>query len=357
VLNTLLIVVVAAHLAAAGLAGAGPFVYVWLQWRERRSADAPAGAIGQALARNCVRSATLAIALGAAALGLVWLSQSDDYFSAAGRIPAHRYVFGGVELLFYFGCLGIHLAAWRRGMAAGSWYQIVGWWLLPLAAATNLAYHFPALFAVIAVASSRQGALGGEIDFSAMLTDVEVVSRAVHHSVASLVVAGLALSLCAWRLQRENDGQAPMAAAAGARLALAAAIAQLASGAWVLASVPREARLSLLGASPAAAVLFGAGVLAAVALIQRLLAASLGNHEKRQAVVCAVLAAVVFLLMTAARHLARLDGHADADAAPRLGTYCDSAGCESIANSRSMLTAASTIISPPPGATSEFTVS
>ncbi len=180
----------------------------------------------------------LGVLLGAMLLGLLWLSDAGPYFAAVRTLPADRLAFAGSELLFYVICQGVYCRLARRRQAGRQPSRRGLGRVLALAAASNLMYHFPALFSMLAVISNRPELWGRTLDrglYHSLLIDPEVISRVLHVWLAALATAGVAVMLLASRLANPSDGPAasPLAAA-GARWALVASLAQLPVGLWVL---------------------------------------------------------------------------------------------------------------------------
>ncbi|HEV3024958.1 MAG TPA: hypothetical protein VGX76_20930, partial [Pirellulales bacterium] len=81
--DMVLVVLVTAHLLAVAWAVAGPFVGLWLAWRQRRRGDSIAGAAGKYVLGVSLVALAAAIVLGFAAVGLLWQAQRHPYFGAA----------------------------------------------------------------------------------------------------------------------------------------------------------------------------------------------------------------------------------------------------------------------------------
>ena len=71
--DVVLVLIVTAHLVAVAWAVAGPFVGLWLAWRQRHRGDAVAGTVGRRVLGLSLVALAGAILLGLAALGLMWL--------------------------------------------------------------------------------------------------------------------------------------------------------------------------------------------------------------------------------------------------------------------------------------------
>jgi hypothetical protein len=244
--------------------------------------------------------------LGAAGLGLLWSMDREAWFEAARQIPQRRYWYGLVELGFSLACLAVCLRLAARGPAAGSGGRFKTRFTLLLLAGTNLAYHFPPLFAAIGVLSTRPAGFGHEVRFVALLADPEILARTLHHLLAALAVAGGAIMVGALRWKAADEGDARRRVAAwGGRIALAAVAGQLLAGLHLLFELSPAARQSLMGEDARASLLFAAALLTTVVLLHRLAAISFGDGEPRQIVLSAILIGLAMLLMVAARHRTR----------------------------------------------------
>lgn len=300
-----LVPVVTLHLLAADLAALGPLVALWFAWRAARG-DRLAADVERGLLKASIWSLIAASTLGAAALGLLWLGDRQAWFEAAKQLPARRYWYGLVELVFSWACLGAALWLAKRPTAAGCDVRFSARFTLTALAGTNLAYHFPPLFSAIGVLSTRPHAWGGEINVLSLFSDAEVLARTLHHLLAALAVVGAAIMLGAlrWRAPEAADDRRRVAGW-GARIALAAAAGQLLAGLHLLFQLPAESRERLMGGDPVAGLFFAAALLATVLLLHRLAAIAFGDAQPNTIVAATILIALTMLLMTAARHRTR----------------------------------------------------
>jgi hypothetical protein len=171
-------------------------------------------------------------------------------------------------------------------------------------AATNLLYHFPPLFTMLSLMSTRPELAREVLDRSLyveLFTDTETLARVAHHWLSALATTGVALMLLATRPTAASGRTAVFAA----RAALAATMLQLPAGVWLLFSSPAGVQSQLLGGDAAGTALFGVAVFCIVLLLQQLLTAALGDDSRRTAVKCAVLLLMVLLLMSAVLHWTR----------------------------------------------------
>ncbi|HEX4129999.1 MAG TPA: hypothetical protein VHZ24_08145 [Pirellulales bacterium] len=285
-LKVALIFVLAAHLMAANFATAGPFFCLWLQRRQMPLA------VG--LASWSMGSLGAAMVLGLAAVGLLAIGYPGPLAAGFGSVPESRLWFGVVELVFYFACLAGYLAVARRSSDASRgrrWTLVV----LALLAGTDLAYHFPPLFAVIGIHTLRPESAAPPSFLAAML-EPEALALALHFLLASAVVGGIVV---AW-LAAERG----VVRVAG-RVALAATVCQFASGAWLLFAISHKSRDALLGDNLLGTLLFGAAVVGSVLLLHKLAEIACGDGERRETGIAAAWLAAVIVSMTAAQQVVR----------------------------------------------------
>jgi hypothetical protein len=292
------------HLAAMGLAGLGPLAAAGLEWYGTRHGQHPAVAVARLLARWSLAAALLGMVLGGVALAALWWSGYRAYFEAWRVIPPRRLWFGGLELLFYLACMGVYVRSWER--LPRPVHR-----LLALLAATNVLWHFPPLFAMVTVISTRAELWGQPLEYGRllqMLADGETLSRVVHVLLAGVAVVGVTWMHLAARLGGGSDEQRAATqrlAAWGARVGLSATAAQVLSGAVLLMALPGPAQARLLGGDLWATLLLASGAVAIIPLAHALTAAALGDTSRRLVAQCAAWMAVVFLLMFAAGHRQR----------------------------------------------------
>jgi hypothetical protein len=302
--GVLLVIVVTMHLLVIGWAVAGPFLGLWLAWRERHRGDSIARAIGKKVLGLSLAALVAAIVLGVAAVALLWKTDRHPYFDAAAQVPVRRYWFGLVELAFSLVCLA---AAWRLWPTGGGRECARRFWTrssLMLLAATNLTYHFPPLFSVIGVYCTRPDLWGAGLPFTTILVDPEVFARTLHHLLASFAIAGSTLGHLT-RISDLPEVARDRVAAWGGRIALAAVAGQLLSGTYVLVEMPAASRDRLMGGDLLATLAFAASLLATVALLHSLAVVSLGDVGTRRLATVVVLLVLVVFLMVAARQRTR----------------------------------------------------
>lgn len=305
--EVLLILVHAVHLLCVNVAAAGPIVCIGLDWGEARGSEL-AGRAGRFLVWGSLWALALGVGFGVLFGWLLW----DEAYRDVLRLFPSKIFFGVWELVFsasLVAACGISMS-WsarnrnsdappRPHVAARIVRSIVF-----VLAATNLLYHFPVLFGVIANVSAGYSQAADVVDaaaFRGLMVQHAVLAKTVHFGVASVAVTGMVLAAWALWQARGKDSAADVlnAGAWGARIALGATIVQLPVGLWVVASLPRSVRLEVLGGDIVAAVLLGLSVLGSFALLQQLAAAAFGEANRRTLGASIGLMALVVVMMTA----------------------------------------------------------
>ncbi len=321
-LELLLIVAFTVHLVAVNVAAVAPLYCVAVEWRATRRGDAAAQQVARRLAVWAIVGFALGMVIGGGLLAILW-HNDRAYWSAVGRVPAHRWWFFGGEVLFYFVCMVPYVLLWKRhvtaslrdaGPSLGETRPRGQWWhrLLAVLAATNLLYHFPPLFTMLSLMSTRPELAGEALDRSLyveLFTDPETLARVAHHWLSAVATTGVALMLLATRASAASGQTAVFAA----RVALGATVVQTPVGLWLLLVSPAGAQSQLLGGEALGTGLFVGAILAAVLLLQQLLTAALGDESRGTAVKSAVLLLVVLLLMSGVLHRTRERGLAAVD--------------------------------------------
>jgi hypothetical protein len=317
-LQLLLTVGLTMHLVAMGVASAAPLVCIALKWKQMYRDDHLAGLVGRQLAIRSMTWLLGGIVMGVILAGLLWHFQERSFFAALAAIPRRRIWFGVAELLFFLGCMGWYAWMWDRQPQRG--------WLhagLALLAATDLVYHFPPLFAAIAVLERNPALTRDELsyaEFLRVLTHRETLARTAHFLLASVAITGTMVLADAARLLRQQaTGDAAGLAAWGARVALAAVVLAMLAGLFLLVELPAAERSRLLGGQWLATLFLAAGIVAAVGLLHYLMAVSLGETSRSALLAVVGLMGLVLLLMVAARQQARLsvDGSMEKATRPR----------------------------------------
>lgn len=299
--NAVAILMLAVHLLSMNVAAAGPLVSAWLLGR---------GEMERSLGRRVARWSLAALGLGAALGGALLLAPTDNMRAALARFPASTYWFAASELVFSAACMmGLIVVARERRRPGVTW-------LLAVASATNLLYHFPPFMAVL-------GKLAGEPRWAAepmithhvllqLIKRPEIAALWAHFSLASVAGAAIA-ALWPRRMEVastevEHNGKTFRGLA---NVALVASALQLPVGAWVLLASPTRSQGALMGSDAATTICFLAGVAVAIALLQALAGIALGNATAAMRRRAGCLLVVVAVLMSATLTLSR---HSPSDA-------------------------------------------
>jgi len=293
----------APHLMVMGVAAVGPLVSPWLDWRARRKQNAALEAAARRLAAWSLWLFLVGTVLGFALLAVIWLRGDAAYFAALARLES-RIVFGAMELVFSLLCVGGYLVWWRLDQRRSLW-RVSLHRLLAVAAGTNLLYHFPLLFLVVGETAADPGGsrpISSE-QFRAMAFSTPILARWLHYCFAAAASTGVVLLL----LSRDDAGERPRSKADlfGARLALGAAVAQLLTGVWTVATLAPAAQNRVLGGELWPSAALGLSVGLTLWLMNRLAAASFGETSRSSRWITAGLLAAIFLLMSSVSVAAR----------------------------------------------------
>ncbi|MBL9083201.1 MAG: hypothetical protein JNK76_15415 [Planctomycetales bacterium] len=313
-LDLLQILVTALHLTAVNAAFGGPILALWLFWRARCRGDAVADAVGMRLLRGSIHGLYAGIVLGFLAAWLWWTARPQQVTLAFRSLPHSRYAFTVGELVFSAVCFEAWLAIWRRGSSRPVLAAV-----LAVLAITNTVYHFPTLFSILSVLSTRTSAAVLPLRFVSILVDPEVLIRVAHFSLASLAVAGAMLMALAAvkprRIRREEPSttrneetlvaDAQRLKSRGALVALVCTLLQWPVGVIVMLQLPEAARDSLLGHDVSTTTLFALSLGAVVMLMHRLATAAFGESSPAEVRSGLLWLGITIALMTAVRHFSR----------------------------------------------------
>ncbi len=303
--DLVLVVIVTAHLLAVGVASFGPLaacaLHGWALWRQ----DTSAAARGLELERLAAWALAAAVLLGLAAMAAVWLTYPTAWYRAAAIVPPRRVWFAVVELIFSLALIWWDVALWRRP-APPRWYQRAGWLVLPLVAGTNLVYHFPTLFAVIGVWSTRSE-MPSPAEFRLAMIEPETMLRTAHHWLTGVIVTAVTLAATTWHtvaLVADPLGARRMMRW-GAWLALVGSALQVVIGLVLLTRMPRVAQDRLLGGDAGASAVFVLSIALTIGLLYYLATMCLVDIERRHVTATVALTVAVIGLMVATRHNTR----------------------------------------------------
>jgi len=284
----------AAHLVAMNIAAAGPLVCAWLMGGKASDFE---------WSQRMARLSIVALLVGALLGGLLLVSPSEGMRAALSRFPRDAYWFAASELLFSLGCLVFLLQLSRGPKRQTAWA-----WVLALATAANLLYHFPPFMAVIGKIAveprwTREAVITHRV-LLRLITRPEVLSLWLHFVLASVAGAAI-LAFCTGGGMEKERAAADVAVRRLAAAALIATLLQLPVGAWVLLSSSAPAQDALMGQDGLVTACFAAGVLLAIGLTQTLAAITAGDTQPSLRGRAAGLFIAVAALMTATLTLGR----------------------------------------------------
>lgn len=285
----------ALHLMCVNVASAGPIICMWLEWRDGRG-DPLGRDTGIYLSAVSLITLVIGVAFGLALGVLLW---DDAYAAVLQRFPS-RIGYGLIELAFSAVLVAIHAIWWKYQRHTGVLLRGLRCLLL-LAAGTNLLYHFPFLFVLIAnVASSGDTStdvLDGE--FLQLISASPVLARVTHFVLAAFAVSGIVLIGYALKLRRQDrQSDAQRVAVWGGRIALVPTLLQLLVGLWVTMTLSPTAIRRLMGGDLVATSLLVISLLAALWLMHMLASISFGDVSKKNLIGAMSLMLLVVVLMT-----------------------------------------------------------
>lgn len=305
-LDFVLVPLATLHLLAVYVATAAPLVCLWLGWRETHAQDKAAALVGRRMAIGVLVLFLMGAALGFVTLGLILWRGPVEYANGLTSLKPSRYWYGAVELLFSFACYAGYTWLWDAPLTRSAGRRFLAR-LLVILGSTNLMYHFPTMFVVTGMLSTRPEAWQSYADFVHVMLERESGARILHHVLAMFIAAGVYMMGVSRRLTR--DGLAPEDASRiaqwGGRLAAVAIFCEVPAGIYLLSQVKSPTRADLFGSDLYAMALFIAGIVAALGLMHQVAAAALGETSRQAIGRAMILLFVVVLLMSATQHRTR----------------------------------------------------
>jgi hypothetical protein len=308
VLELTITLLLAAHLLCMNVASAGPLVGAWLAWRGEDE-----------LRRYAFQTSGCGLLVGSLLGGALLAWPQEGMRAALERFPADAYWFAALELLFSGACIAALI--WGGDKLGRHKWLVAG---VAAVSASNLLYHFPPLMAVLGkLAVDPAWASEETIDRATLLRlwrRPEVLALWTHFTLASGAVAAV---FALWPAVAVGRRRLPTFPAAVARrlgaIALAASAAQIPVGLWLLSTASQSERQSVMGDDLLATLVFAAGVMAAIWLLQTLLAVALGEGSAAIRRAAMLLVAVTLLMTATLRSSRQTSGNRAEHAKPRSG--------------------------------------
>jgi len=272
-LAPVLVLLLAFHLMCMNVCSAGPLICVWLH-RKASSPDAKLCALK--LARSSYWALVVGILSGLTLGVLTWLSGDHTlvdtlpFFRSKVNWGIAELMCSLVWTLAYWAWMN-----WRPPVGALARFAHAG---LAVLTATNLLYHFPSLMTVLSNVAAGDIEVTSHVDsraFRTLIYSPNVLAHSLHIWIASFAVSGVYLFF----LARKLDAPRPIFVT-GARIALAATLAQIGSGFWLIIAIPPHQQSQLLGGNLWATGLLLLSMLAAFQLLQLLATLALGDFEE-----------------------------------------------------------------------------
>ncbi|HEY2416243.1 MAG TPA: hypothetical protein VGI40_28640 [Pirellulaceae bacterium] len=286
----------AAHLLCVNVAGGGPIVGAWLDWRVTRGDEAAAGGavyLGRASWLGLLFGAVLGVLIG-------WLKWDAEYESLWLGPMSYKMKWAIVEAVFSLVLIG-GWWLWLPRKAGGSRWAMCMRSFIAVLAATNLLYHFPMLFSVAAQlqeAGETTGAAIGGRAFRA-LVHTDTILLTIHVTLASIAVAGVVLAGLASRLLRHGETEmAAVVARWSGRWALVPSLAQLPVGLFMLTVLPPPQQAMLMGNNTVGVLLFVGAIFAALWLVNDLAQLGMGEVSRPLLIRAMTAMVVTVVLMT-----------------------------------------------------------
>lgn len=302
-IGVLTVVVLSLHLMCMNLASAGPICCLGFEIGESRG-GVLAGKIGRWIANLSIFAFIVGSVLGLLLGWLVWTEQ----FSGALSLVESRVFYGVLELVFSL-LLMIPYALWWRFAKPTTpfWLRLLRM-SLPLLAGTNLLYHFPMLFSVVARLSTTKDAPLEPLSsaaFRTMAFSPEFVARSLHFTLAAFAVCGAALIVYALISRKLTEDQQKQTARWGGWLVLAPTFLQLPVGFWLLFESPRIWQANLMGGDAIATGVFVVSIGGAFWLMHLASNVAMGDSTRRAKTLAVAMIFLIIVLMTGVLHRTR----------------------------------------------------
>ncbi len=331
-IETAMTLLLASHLWAMNLSASAPLFGALALALGRRTDCEPLLRQARRLGWLGLGNLLLGALLGLGLAGAMWLGRDRGLFEVLPQFT-YKISWAVAELAFYVVCMSAYLAllAGRASIGRGRFAAVL---VLTLLAATNLLYHFPPLFGVMALASHRPGVLTGPVgpsEFRRLMMLGPTLALTAHFALASLAVGGVSwLRHLVGSASAPDDTTSPRAVAlhtaarSAAGVALAATAAQLLVGTWVLVELDPSSQNRLLGGDLIGTASFGISVFAAFWLMHHLAHATFHVASFREAQRTLLWLALIVALMTLSLRRAESPQRAESTGTP---PYLASARC------------------------------
>ncbi len=306
-LEALATVCLAVHLWCVNISSAAPLFGTLLAWKSRREKSPILWQESRWLGIEGIITVFAGGLAGLALAGVMWLAGDRGLFEILPRF-SYKIKWAAWEIVFYVACMVGYVALSRlrprKGQAADQrrWKPILQA-VLAVLASTNLLYHFPPLFTVMAHAADRPDLVSssvGPAEFREWLVRGHVVALTAHFLLASLSVGGVTTMHRLARLTPSDEQSNAVARAIrlAAIVTLAASATQLLVGLWVLLSLGPLAQRRLMGGDMVGTLGLAVSVVVTFWLLHRLAHATSATVTRAYARRTMIWLMLIVLLMT-----------------------------------------------------------
>lgn len=285
----LLVLVFSLHLVCMNLAAGGLLVASGVELIAGRDAER-AAKLSAKLASHAILGLVAGAALGALMLLYFWSANYQDIFL---RRLGTRPWFSLVQVAFSLVLHGI-MWRWTKASIAGKGR----YWRAALAvvSSTNLIYHFPTLFAIVAEiagTSTPESPVIERRQFYAFLGSGPILSHAAHFFFAALATSGIVGAIFV------RDEAAPgLLRRFCTGVALISTVLQIPVGIMVYMTLPAAAQRGLIGDNLPLSVAFLASLAAALWLMQSLMSQMATDAPKNRSIWSGAVLVLTILLMS-----------------------------------------------------------
>ncbi|MFO0912453.1 MAG: hypothetical protein U0795_05830 [Pirellulales bacterium] len=305
--------VLAAHLLSVNLAAGGPLAMVLIRGRGPLSSHARV--LGQRVIRWTMGAFLVGTLLGLILLAVLWWADPERWSQTLWPQFRGKLLWGAGQLVTFVVGWALADRVWRRQPDGAP----MGWKFPALAifSATNLLYHFPPLFTLLASVQHGQLAFEGPLTAAAFRQwafQPPTASLWVHVTLAAVAYAALVIA----QLALSEPDPSPTTAAPqspdpagvrwgqrGCQVAALLTVLQLPVGFWVFVSQPSNLQRQWIGGDSVSTVLLFAGVALTVYLLNQLSEQFWATADLPSVRRSLVIMTLIVLLMTGALSRAR----------------------------------------------------
>ncbi|MEM7315638.1 MAG: hypothetical protein AAF497_21070 [Planctomycetota bacterium] len=310
-MKLLLLVLLFGHLISMQLAGAGPLVSAWLEYRGHAKGLPTTVEEARRLAWHSIYGLIGGMGLG---LLLVWAATqfgSRDYLPVVSKFYS-RVWWGGWELVTSLVVMLIYVLCWSKLCSSRGGRIFLRF--LALFSATNLLYHFPPLMTVMVESMESAAESGTPVDpafiveltsseFRQLIFRTEVFAKSLHFGLAGFAASGAYL-MWSGKTVGDDAGETETNARSfshavrwGSWITVVAIAIQLLVGMWLVVLSPPSIQSQLMGKNPWVAGALIGGILLSLAAMNQAAGVGMGDTESAKPRLAALTVVAVIGLM------------------------------------------------------------